>query len=150
MEIRKWRREVLLGNRFSSTTGWHPCATGGGGAWDGPWLTDPPASAKLFQAVNVEKTATVYSTLSRGDVDVDMAMSGVTPLLLEAIQNYDITALSLLRAGAGHSHMTPWGKALDVARRLGGEYLIPHHVEYLLEDVVAGEETLSAPWCLLL
>ena len=35
-------RGVLVGGRRSSTTGWHPCATGGGGAWDGPWLNGPP------------------------------------------------------------------------------------------------------------
>ena len=29
-QARKWRRERLLGDRRSSTTGWHPCATGGG------------------------------------------------------------------------------------------------------------------------
>ena len=64
------------------------------------------------------------SILSRGDVDVDMVVSGVTPLLLAAVHNYDVTALSLLRAGAGHSHVTPWGTALDVVRELGDEYLI--------------------------
>jgi hypothetical protein len=95
--------------------------------------------------VNVGDTATVDSTLSRGDVDVGMVVSGVTPLPLAAVHNYDVTALSLLRAGADHSHMTPWGTALDVARRLEGEcHLKTPHVQCLLEDIVAGKETLSA------
>ena len=65
---------------------------------------------------------------------------------LAAAQNYDVTALSLLRAGAGHSHVIPWDTALDVARKLYGEYgYITHHVRWLLEGAVAGEETLSAP-----
>ena len=74
-----------------------------------------------------------------------MVVSGVAPLLLVAVHNYDATALSLLRAGAGHSHVTPWGTALDVVRELGDEYLISYHVELLLEDAAAGEVTLSAP-----
>ena len=85
------------------------------------------------------------NVLRRGGVDVNMVVSGVTPLLLAAVHNYDVTALSLLRAGADHSHVTPWGTALDVVRELGDEYLIPCHVELLLENVVAGEVTLSAP-----
>ena len=83
--------------------------------------------------------------MSRGDVDVDMVVSGVTPLLLAAVHNYDVTALSLLWAGAGHSHVTPWGTTLDVVRELGDEYLISYHVKLLLEDAAAGEVTLSAP-----
>ena len=85
------------------------------------------------------------SILSRGDVDVDLVESGVAPLLLEAAHNCDVTALSLLRAGADHSHVTPWGTALDVVRELGDEYLALYHVELLLEDAAAGEVTLSAP-----
>jgi hypothetical protein len=42
LKIRKWRKEDLPGDREISTTGWHPCATGGSGAWDGPWLNGPP------------------------------------------------------------------------------------------------------------
>ena len=83
--------------------------------------------------------------LSRGDVDVNMVVSGVAPLLLAAIHNYDVTALSLLRAGADHSHVTPWGTALDVVRELGDGHLVSYHVELLLGDVAAGEVTLSAP-----
>ena len=105
----------------------------------------PPAWAQLFQAVYVENTAAVEYTLSLGDVGVNMAVSGVAPLLLAAVHNYDVTALSLLRAGADHSHVTPWGTALDVVRELGDEYLISYHVELLLEDAAAGEVTLSAP-----
>ena len=95
--------------------------------------------------MNVGDPATADSILSRGDVDVDMVVSGATPLLLAAVQNYDVTALSLLRAGAGHSHVATWGTALNVARKLGDEHLIPYHAESLLGDVVAGEVTLSAP-----
>ena len=105
----------------------------------------PPAWAKLFQAVNVGDTAAVDFILSRGDIDVGMVVSGVTPLLLAAVHNYDVTALSLLRAGADHSHVAPWGTALDALRALGDENLTPCHVELLLGDVVAGEVTLSAP-----
>ena len=84
--------------------------------------------------------------LSRGDVDVDMVVSGVTPLLLAVVHNNDATALSLLQAGAGHFHVTPWGTALDVAQKLKGEYCVKtFHVLCLLEDAVAGEVTLSAP-----
>ena len=142
--MQTYRKERLLGDRHSSATGWHPYATGGGGAWDGPWRTAPPALAELFQAVNVGNTATADSILRRGDVDVGMAVSGVTPLLLAAAQSYDATALSLLRAGAGHSHVAPWGTALDVARKLGGGYL-PCHIQWLLGDAVAGEVAPSAP-----
>ena len=104
---RERRREVLLGGRRSSTTGWHPCATGGGGAWDGPWLDAPPAWAQLYRAVNAGDTETVEDILRRGGVDVNMVVSGVTPLLLAAVHNYDVTALSLLRAGADHALPTP-------------------------------------------
>ena len=143
---RKWLREdLLLGDRSTSTTGWHPRATGGGGAWDGPWLDAPPAWAQLYRAVNAGDTETVEDILRRGGVDVNMVVSGVTPLLLAAVHNYDVTALSLLRAGADHSHVTPWGTALDVVRELGDEYLALYHVELLLEDAAAGEVTLSAP-----
>ena len=84
-------------------------------------------------------------TLSRGNVDLDMVVSGVTPLLLAAVHNYDATALSLLRAGADRTHVAPWGTALDVVRELGDEHLVLYHVELLLEDAAAGEVTLSAP-----
>ena len=88
----------------------------------------------------------MYSILSRGGVDVHMVVSGVAPLLLAVVRNYDATALSLLQAEAGHSHVTPWGTALDVARKLEGEYCVKtFHVLCLLEDAVAGEVTLSAP-----
>jgi hypothetical protein len=40
-QARKWHRENLLGDCRSSTTGWHPHGTGGGGAWDGPWPGGP-------------------------------------------------------------------------------------------------------------
>jgi ankyrin repeat protein len=89
--------------------------------------------------VDVGNTAAVECILSRGDVDVDMVVSGATPLLLAAVQNYDVTALSLLRAGADHSHVATWGTALNVARKLGDEHLIPYHAESLHGDVVAGE-----------
>ena len=85
----------------------------------------------------------------RGGVDVNMVVSGVAPLLLAAVHNYDVTALSLLRAGAGHSHVTPWGTALDVVRELGDGYLALYYVELLLEDAedaAAGEVALSAPY----
>ena len=85
--------------------------------------------------------------LRRGGVDVNMVVSGVTPLLLAAVHNYDVTALSLLRAGADHSHVTPWGTALDVVRELGGGLIhknpVSYHVELLLEDAAAGEVTLD-------
>jgi len=95
--------------------------------------------------VNAGDTGTVEDTLRRGGVDVNMVVSGVTPLLLAAVHNYDVTALSLLRAGADHSHVTPWGTALDVVRELEDEYLALYHVELLLEDAAAGEVTLPAP-----
>ena len=145
VEHRERSRARLLGGRRTSTTGWHPRATGGGGAWDGPWLDAPPAWAQLYRAVNAGDTETVEDILRRGGVDVNMVVSGVTPLLLAAVHNYDVTALPLLRAGADHFHVTPWGTALDVVRELGDEYLISYHVELLLEDAAAGEVTLSAP-----
>ena len=84
--------------------------------------------------------------LGHGGDELNMMVSGVAPLLLAAAHNYDATALPLLRAGADHSHVTPWGTALDVAQKLKGEYCIKtFHVLCLLEDAVAGEETLSAP-----
>ena len=84
--------------------------------------------------------------MSRGDVDVDMVVSGVAPLLLAAVHNYDVTALSLLRAGADHAHVAPWGTALDVVWGMVDEhYDATFHVRCLLEDVVAGEVTISAP-----
>ena len=95
--------------------------------------------------MNVGNTAAVEYTLSRGNVDLDMVVSGVTPLLLAAVHNYGATAPSLLRAGADHSHVTSWGTALNVVRELGDGHLIPYHVELLLEDAVAGEVALSAP-----
>ena len=145
MARRERRRKGLLGGRQTSTTGWHPRATGGGGAWDGPWLDAPPAWAQLYRAVNAGDTETVEDILRRGGVDVNMVVSGVTPLLLAAVHNYDVTALSPLRAGADHSDVTPWGTALDVVRELGDEHLVLYHVELLLEDAAAGEVTLSAP-----
>ena len=95
--------------------------------------------------MNVGDTAAVDSILSRGDVDVNMVVPGVKPLLLAAAHNYDVTALPFLRAGAGHSGVTPWGTALDVVRKLGDESSIPYHAELLPGDVVAGEMTLSVP-----
>ena len=77
-----------------------------------------------------------------------MVVSGVTPLLLAAAHDYDVTALSLLRAGADHTHVPPWGTALDVVRWLGDIAAvdsISYHVELLLGDVAAGEVVLSAP-----
>ena len=96
------------------------------GAWGGPWPTAPPAWAQLPQATKAGDTATADSILGRGDVDVGMVVSGATPLLLAAVHNYDVTALSLLRVGADHSHVAPLGTALDVARVLedeGGGYI---------------------------
>ena len=96
--------------------------------------------------MNAGDTATADSILSRGDGDVDIAVFCVTPLLLAAVHNYDVTALSLLRAGAGHSHVAPWGTALDVVRELEVElYDGTFHVQCLLGDVVTGEVALSAP-----
>ena len=97
------------------------------------------------RAVNVGDAAAVEYFLRRGGVDVGMVVSDVAPLFLAAVLNYDVTALSLLRAGAYHSHVTPWGTALDVVRELEDEYLALYHVELLLEDAAAGEVTLSAP-----
>ena len=93
MEVQSRRRDAqrrvcLLRLRRRSATGLYPCTTGRGGAWDGPWRTGHPAWAQLFQAVNVGDTATVDSILSRGDVDVNTAVSGLTPLLLAAVHNY--------------------------------------------------------------
>ena len=102
----------------------------------------------LFQAVDVGDAATVGSILSHGDVDVSMVVSGGVALLLTAVQTYDITALPLLRAGAGRSHVAPWGTAPDVARMLedeGGGYIETHHAQWLLEVILAGEATPSAP-----
>ena len=76
--------------------------------------------------------------MRRSGADVDMVVSGVAPLLLAAVHNYGVTALSLLRAGADHSHVAPWGTALDVVRELGDEYLALYHVELLPEDAAAG------------
>ena len=52
-----------------------------------------------------------------------------------------------MRAGAGHSHVAPCGTALDVARMLedeGDGHIKTYRVQWLLEGVVAGEETLTA------
>jgi len=83
------------------------------------WRRGLPAAGEIRApaSVNVEKTATVYSILSRGDVDVGMVVSGVAPLLLAAARNYGVAALSFLWAGAGHSDVAPWGTALDMARK---------------------------------
>ena len=59
-----------------------------GDALDRPWPSAPPAWAKLFQAVIAGGTATADSILGRGDVDVNLAVSGVAPLLLAAVHNY--------------------------------------------------------------
>ena len=44
--------------------------------------------------------------------------------------------------------MTPWGTTLDAARVLEGKcrgYVKTYHAQWLLEDAVVGEESLSAP-----
>ena len=85
------------------------------------------------------------SILSRGGVDVNMAVSGVTPPLLAAVLNYDVTALFLMRAGVGHSHVAPWGTAPDVVRKPGSEYLTLYSAQWLLEGVEADKVALPAP-----
>ena len=58
--------------------------------------------------------------------------------------NYDVTVLSLLRSGAGHSHTAPWGTALDEVRKVGNGHLL-YHAQWLPEDVVAGDKTPPPP-----
>ena len=53
---------------------------------------------------------------------MNMVVSGVAPLLLAVVHNYDATALSLLQAVADHSRVTPWGTAHDVALKLDDEF----------------------------